>query len=269
LNGVNGTNGLVGATGQAGPQGSPGPQGPQGLAGPVGPPGSAGPQGAAGAVGPQGPAGPQGPQGPVGTFDSSALTNYSSLSGNNLLTGTNAFSGVLLVTNVNSAFNGTFSGNGSGLTNLPTTQTYLYSYDTNTQTLLTAGTFQDVTFGADAQISGWTHTAGTAAFANGPAGIYLIEYAAEAGIANNGNSTVSVHVLLNGAEIAGSQSVASPANSGLAIPASRSFIVKIPTANTNILKLQFTGSSSSNRLLANTGVGTTRPSVSLTIIRVQ
>src|SRR5215471_8610106 len=150
---------------------------------------------------------------------------------------------------------------------LPTTQTYLYSYDTNTQTLVTVGTFQDITFGADAQISGWSHTAGGAGFTNGPAGIYLIEYTAESAIANNGNSAFSVHALLNGTEIAGSQSVAGPANSGLAVPLSKSFIVKIPTANTNVIKLQFTGSNSSNRLLANTGVGTTRPSVSLTIIR--
>jgi hypothetical protein len=191
------------------------------------------------------------------------------LNGNNVLTGTNAFSGLLLATNPNNVVTGTISGNGSGLTNLPTTQTYLYSYDTNTQAVVTVNTFQDITFGADAQISGWSHTAGSAGFTNGPAGLYLIEYLAEASIANNGNSTVSVHALLNGTEIAGSQSVSGPANSGLAIPLSKSFIARIPTANTNVLKLQFAGSSSNNRLLANSGVGTTRPSVSLTIIRIQ
>jgi hypothetical protein len=70
-------------------------------------------------------------------------------------------------------------------------------------------------------------------------------------------------------EIAGSQSVSGPANAGLAVPVSKSFIARISTANTNVLKLQFTGSSSNNRLLANTGVGTTKPSVSLTVIRIQ
>jgi hypothetical protein len=209
----------------------------------------------------------------VGTFDSSALTNYPTLNGANVFNGTNAFSGLLLATNANNVFNGTLignvQGNGSGLTNLPTTQTYLYSYDTNTQAVVTAGTFQDITFANDAQISGWSHAAGSAGFTNGPAGLYLIEYITETAIANNGTTTVSVHAVLNGTEIAGSQSVSGPANSGLAIPLSKSFIARIPTANTNVLKLQFTGSSSSTRLLANTGVGTTRPSVSLTIIRIQ
>jgi hypothetical protein len=135
--------------------------------------------------------------------------------------------------------------------------------------VVTANTFQDITFANDAQISGWSHTAGSAGFTNGPAGLYLIEYTAETSIANNGNTAVSVHALLNGTEIAGSQSVSGPANSGLAMPLSKSFIARIPTANTNVLKLQFTGSSSNNRLLANSGTGTTRPSVSLTIIRIQ
>jgi hypothetical protein len=191
------------------------------------------------------------------------------LNGNNVLTGANTFSGSVLATNANNVVTGTFSGNGSGLTNLPTSQTYLYSYDTNTQAVVTANTFQDITFGADAQMSGWSHTAGSAGFTNGPAGLYLIQYTAETAIANNGNSTFSVHALFNGTEIPGSQSVAGPANSGLAMPLSKSFIARIPTANTNVLKLQFTGSSSNNRLLAGSGVGTTRPSVSLTIIRIQ
>jgi hypothetical protein len=280
---------ITGATGPAGPQGFQGLQGPQGIQGVAGISGTNGlsgingtngldgATGPAGSQGLTGPQGPQGPTGPVGTFDSSALTNYPTLNGNNLLTGTNAFSGQLLATNVNNVFNGTLtgnvtgtiSGNGSGLTNLPTTQTYLYSYDTNNQALITAGTFQDITFANDGQISGWSHTSGNAAFTNGPAGLYLIEYTAETSIANNGNSTVSVHALLNGTEIAGSQSVSGLSNSGLPIPLSKSFIARIPTASTNVLKLQFTGSSSNNRLLAGSGVGNIRPSVSLTIIRIQ
>ena len=200
--------------------------------------------------------------------DSQLSANIARLNSANLFTSTTTFAGSLYATNPNNVVTGTISGDGSGLTNLPTTQTYLYSYDTNTQTLVTVGTFQDITFASDAQISGWSHTAGSAGFTNGPAGIYLIEYTAESAIANNGNSTFSVHALLNGTEIAGSQSVSGP-NSGLATPLSKSFIVRIPTANTNVIKLQFTGSNSNNRLLANNGVGTTRPSVSLTIIRIQ
>jgi len=189
-----------------------------------------------------------------------------------LLNAPNQFSGVVLAINANNVFDGTFAGNhsgdGSGLTNLPTTLSYVYSYNTTTQTVATASTFQDITFNTDAQISGWTHTAGSAGFTNGPGGLYLIEYAAETATANNSSTTVSLRALLNGTEIAGSQSVTAPGSANQAVPVSKSFIVKIPTSNTNLFKLQFAGSSVNNRLSA-AGLGTTRPSVSLTITRIQ
>jgi hypothetical protein len=201
--------------------------------------------------------------------DSQLSSNIPRLNAANLFASTTILAGPLYATNPNNIVTGTISGNGSGLTNLPTTQTYLYCYDTNTQTLVAVGAFQDITFANNAQISGWSHTAGSAGFTNGPAGIYLVEYTAESAVANNNNSTFSVHALLNGTEIAGSQSVAGPSTSALPVPLSKSFIVNIATANTNVIKLQFTGSNSNNRLLANSGVGTTRPSASLTIIRIQ
>jgi hypothetical protein len=136
--------------------------------------------------------------------------------------------------------------------------------------VVTANTFQDIKFNNDAQINGWTHTAGSASFTNGPSGLYLIEYDAEASTATTTTTTVSLRAVLNGTEIAGSQSAASPVTAGLAIPIAKSFMVKIPTANTNVLKLQFTGSNTSNnRLISNIGQGTTKPSVSMTIIRIQ
>jgi formylglycine-generating enzyme required for sulfatase activity len=47
------------------------------------------------------------------------LTNYPSLDGTNTFTGTNTFSEMVLATNANNIFNGTFSGDGSGLTGIP------------------------------------------------------------------------------------------------------------------------------------------------------
>jgi hypothetical protein len=186
------------------------------------------------------------------------------------LNGTNLFAGVVNAPNPNNNLNGNISGNGNGLTNLPTMLNYVYSYSTNTMTVTAPGNFQDVGFNADAQINGWTHAAGTGNFTNGPAGLYLVEYAAETTTANNSSgTTVSIHAMLNGMEVPGSQSATTPDSSGLATPVSKSFIVAIPTANTNVLKLQFAGSNVNNRLISNTGLGTTRPSVSMTIIRIQ
>src|SRR4029077_17405375 len=68
--------------------------------------------------------------------DSQLSANIARLNAANLFTATATFAGSLYATNPNNVVTGTISGNGSGLTNLPTTQTYLYSYDTNTQTLV-------------------------------------------------------------------------------------------------------------------------------------
>jgi hypothetical protein len=182
---------------------------------------------------------------------------------------TNIFTAPVIAMNANNVVNGTISGDGSGLTNLPSTLNYVFSYDTNIQSVASANTFQDVTFNTDAQINGWKHTAGSAGFTNGPGGLYMVEYEAETSIANSSSTTVSVRAVLNGAEIAGSQAATSPASSGSALPVSKSFIIRIPTANTNVFKLQFTGSSVNNRLISNIGQGTTKPSVSVTIVRIQ
>jgi hypothetical protein len=201
--------------------------------------------------------------------DSQLSANIPELNGTNRFTATNTFAGVVNATNSNNVLTGTVSGNGNGLTNLPTMLNYVYSYDTNTQSVANAGTFQDITFNTDAQINGWSHLAGSASFSNGPSGLYLIEYAAETATANNSSTTVSVRALLNGTEIAGSQSSTAPGSAGLAIPVSKSFLVRIPTPSTNVFKLQFTGSNVNNRLLANAGLGATRPSVSMAIVRIQ
>ena len=76
------------------------------------------PGGPAGTNGATGLTGPPGAPGPVGTFDSSALTNYPTLNGANLFTGTNTVSGVINATNPANKFSGTFTGNGSAVTGL-------------------------------------------------------------------------------------------------------------------------------------------------------
>jgi hypothetical protein len=161
--------------------------------------------------------------------------------------------------------------NGAGLTNVPNMLNYVYNFDTSTQTVATADTFADLTFNTNAQINGWTHTAGTATYTNGPAGLYLVEYTAEAVATNTvAATTVSVRALLNDVEIPGSQSVATPAVADQPFPLSRSFMVYIPTPATNIFKLQFTGSGvHTNRLASNLGSGTVKPDAALTIIRIQ
>jgi len=86
--------------------------------------------------------------------DTQLSTNIARLNRANSFTATNSYTGVVIATNANNVVNGTVSGNGAGLTNLPATLNYIFSYDTNTQTVGSANTFQDITFSSAAQING-------------------------------------------------------------------------------------------------------------------
>jgi len=172
--------------------------------------------------------------------------------------------GVLTNNSSGVTLNGTFTGN----IVTPTTGNYVFAYDTTSQTIITQSFFQDITFNTNSQLNGWIHTAGSASFTNNQTGLYLVQYTAEASDTSLLTSgTVSLIATLNGTEIPGSQSSAPiPANSTAEV--SKSFIVSASAGNT--LKFQWTLSNgATGSLVPNTGSGTTRPSVSCTIIRIQ
>ena len=171
---------------------------------------------------------------------------------------TNSASGVTL--------SGTFNGNGGGLTNTLTAGNYVFAYDTSTQSATTANTFQDVTFSSNGSINGWTHTTSTAVFTCGQAGLYLVQYAGEAET-TSGAATETLRVVVNGTEMAGSQSavILPAATQPMVVTKS----VLVPANASDALKIQFTATTTSGALVTNNGGGTTRPSISVTIIRIQ
>jgi hypothetical protein len=173
--------------------------------------------------------------------------------------------GTLAATN----FVGRFSGSGAGLTNVsgPSAANYVFAFDTGSQVVTAPGTFQDVTFSNNGQINGWAHTVSTAPFTCNQSGLYLVEYSAVTETMSAGLSTVSFHAILNAVEVAGSQVAVEPDVAGQALVASRSFIVSASAGNT--LTLQFTGTTIQNRIVSSVGSGTTRPAVSMTIVRIQ
>jgi hypothetical protein len=159
---------------------------------------------------------------------------------------------------------GTFSGNGAGLYNTITTGNYVFAYDATSQTVATANTFQNVTFGA-ASLGGWTYSAGS--FTCNQNGTYLIQYSAEVGTTANSATTVSLHIVDNGIEFVGSQSSVTVAVANQPTAISRSILI---TPNSgDVLQIQFTGSSTSAELVSGNGAGTTKPSIAATIIRIQ
>lgn len=205
-----------------------------------------------------------------GTLSDARLSaNVALLSGANVFTAANRFSSAVTLTNAANQLAGTFIGNGSGLTNLtmPTIANYVHSYDTSTQAVAVANTFQDITNGINGQLSGWIHVAGTTSFTNTQSGLYLVHYEAEAMTTTSAASTISLRVVANGTEIPGSQATAFVNTANQVTPISRSFIASFSSGDT--LKFQLAGTVTNDRLVSNTGAGTTRPSFSCTIVRIQ
>ncbi len=160
-----------------------------------------------------------------------------------------------------------FQGDGSGLFNVSSGALGNYvSAIGGIQTTATANVFQDVPFTTDEQISGWTHASGTSQYTNAQTGLYLIQYNAQATITALPAASVSLRAALNSVEIPGSQAAVALATNVQIISLSRSFIASANAAD--VLTLQFTSSSTSGRLTG-TGSGTTRPGVTMTIVRIQ
>ena len=203
-----------------------------------------------------------------GTISDSRLSaNVALLNATQTFIGTNSF------TNAANQFTGSFAGNGSGLTNInfSTVQTaanYVHSYSTTTQTVAVINTFQDITNQVDAHISNWTHTAGTTSFTNAQTGLYLVQYTAIATVTSATATTITLRaVFINGTEISDSQSTAVANTANQTVPISKSFIASFSAGD--VLKFQLAGSGTIARIVPNFGLGTTRPSFSCTIIRIQ
>jgi len=192
-------------------------------------------------------------------------TNAAQLAGANSFTDTNNFSGVTIATNPNNTFNGTFTGSGAGLMNTTTAGNYVFAYDTKTQSIISAGVFQDIKFSSIGQVNGWVHTSGSGSFTNTQSGLYLVQYSAELSASKAPSATVSMIGTLNGTEIPGSQ-CAVEVTAGSITTIAKAFLVSVAYGNT--FKLKFT-SMAGGAIAGNIGAGSTKPSVSCTIIRIQ
>jgi len=199
------------------------------------------------------------------TAENTFSTNMAQLNGTNSFTDTNNFAGVTIATNPNNIFNGTFTGNGAGLTNTTTAGNYVFAYDTQMQSIISPDVFQDIKFNSIGQVNGWVYTSSSGSFTNTRSGLYLVQYSAELSDSRVPSATVSMIGTLNGTEIPGSQCAVKVTPSSITTIA-KAFLVSAASGNT--FKLQFT-STAGGAIAGNMGSGATKPSVSCTIIRIQ
>jgi hypothetical protein len=138
---------------------------------------------------------------------------------------------------------------------------YVFAFSTTPQNV-TPTIFQNVTFTTNAQLNGWISISGTQ-FQCNQTGLYLVQYTAEASV----QDSMSMRAELNFIEIPGSQAYASSTSFGTVTVISRSFLASVVSPG-SILAIQYTGNSPSDELVGG-GAGSTLPSVSLTITRIQ
>jgi hypothetical protein len=162
--------------------------------------------------------------------------------------------------------------NSASLTNLsgaPTQTGYLFVYDLTSQSFPAANNYQPISFSVPGTtLNGWTlPQIGPAAstFTAQISGLYLIQYQAEISGANGSTANIKA-TLNNNIEIAGSQGAVTLAGTNGITVLSRSFITQV---NSNdVLKLQFAAPSTGVSLVPN-GTASTRPSVSLTAVKIK
>jgi hypothetical protein len=139
---------------------------------------------------------------------------------------------------------------------------YVFAYSQALQIVTSPATFQDANFSNDAQTSGWTHTLGASQYTCAQTGLYLVQYTAQANIADS----MSFRGALNSTEIPGSEAYANSVSFGTTVVISKTFLASVISGS--FLTIQYTGNSSSDSLQGG-GSGSIQPSISLTITRIQ
>lgn len=113
---------------------------------------------------------------------------------------------------------------------------YIFSYDTATQIVVAANTFQDVTYTNNSFLDGWTHTPGSADFVAAATGLYIVTYEYNVEKNGGGNIEVATEATLAGAAVAMSRNGMDITSNNTAFPLSRSFPLEV-TAIGQIMKI--------------------------------
>ena len=112
----------------------------------------------------------------------------------------------------------------------PSSDNYVFSYDTTVQNIVAEDTWQALTFSNNDQINGWTHVAGTNAFTCGFTGRYActIEFNVEK--AGSGSPASAIRALIDGVELVGSHNGMDITSNNTAFSLSRTFLINIAAA---------------------------------------
>jgi len=140
---------------------------------------------------------------------------------------------------------------------------FVFAYDTTTQVVALADTFQDVTFDTNAEIDGWTHTPSGTDFVCGVAGTFQLNYSATTNRNGNPSPTIEFRNRKNGTEIAGSQTSINIVSTNVHQIIGTSAI--FTSAINDIITLQMAASNTNGEIDPIGANATIAPSVRMTI----
>lgn len=144
---------------------------------------------------------------------------------------------------------------------------YVFAYDTTTQTVSIANTFQDITLNTNAQLVGWSHLLGKPTFTCIRSGMYQVTYnIVSERTSGSGTISASLRCTLNGIEIPGSQVSYDFTTNSQTLSPTRTFIAAFNAGDN--LKFQYSAGSTACRIIAGDGNGTTRCSITVSIIQI-
>jgi len=154
------------------------------------------------------------------------------------------------------------------LSNVVQSDSFIFSYDTTTQSIVTANVFQNITFNTDPVINGWVHTLGTAEFVADAAGTHYVVVTGNVEKSGGANPVASIRMTLNGTEIAGSEFGMDLTSNNTSFVVTRNLMVAVE--ENDILRVQFAGSTTTADLKGgpNPAGATVNPSITLTMQRV-
>lgn len=150
----------------------------------------------------------------------------------------------------------------------------LFCYDTTSQTVAVANTFQDVTFNTNVFTNRWSHTLSTAVFTASETGIYSINVYAGANATGGAALSVELRVVKNTVavpatytEVAASQMYQEINNNNIQNVVSGIFAVLINAGES--IKVQLTSTKVTGQIQAGVGSSTTKPSIKITAKRLE
>lgn len=145
---------------------------------------------------------------------------------------------------------------------------FAYVFDTTTQAVAVANTFQDLTFNTNDELDGWTHAAGTNVFGCTKTAKYKVTVDVNIEKTGGAAQAGAIRALFNSVEVPASYRPIDITSSNVSMPMGRTFFVDATTGQD--LEIELVGTETTVQVAPgpNPGTPTINPSANITIERI-